>query len=254
MLESHPVYAYALALVVVFGVITFPILFFITAPYGRHQRAGWGPVLPATLAWVVMEAPAPLAFLYVFFRSEHATRPLPLFFLGLFCLHYFYRAFVFPFRMRGSNKTKPALTVGIAVAFNTCNGAINAFALTELSPHLTSAWLADPRFWLGLALFFGGYFVNHQSDAILRRLRGPGESGYKIPRGGLFDYVSSPNYFGEMVEWIGFALAAWTPAAAAFAFFTFANLFPRALANHRWYRERFSDYPAARRAVLPFVL
>jgi steroid 5-alpha reductase family enzyme len=156
--------------------------------------------------------------------------------------------------MRGSNKTKPLLTVLIAVVFNTCNGAINAYAVTEVSPHLTTAWLADPRFWLGLALFVGGYCVNHQSDAILRNLRRPGESGYKIPEGGLYAYVSSPNYLGEMVEWVGFAIASLTPAGAAFAFFTFANLFPRALANHRWYRERFSDYPAARRAVLPFVL
>jgi steroid 5-alpha reductase family enzyme len=252
--EAHPLYAYTLAFVVAFGAVTFPILFFITAPYGRHQREGWGPVIPAKLAWVLMEAPSPLVFFAVYFRSDNATRPLSLVFLALWALHYVYRSFVFPFRMRGSNKTKPLLTVLIAVVFNTCNGAINAYAVTEVSPHLTTAWLADPRFWLGLALFVGGYCVNHQSDAILRNLRRPGESGYKIPEGGLYAYVSSPNYLGEMVEWVGFAIASWTPAGAAFAFFTFANLFPRAIANHRWYRERFADYPAQRRAVLPFVL
>ena len=43
------------------------------------------------------------------------------------------------------------------------------------------------------------------SDSILASLRGPGETGYKIPRGGLFCLLSAPNYFGETLEWCGFA-------------------------------------------------
>ena len=95
--------------------------------------------------------------------------------------------------------------------------------------------------------------LNVHSDHLLRRLREPGETGYKVPAGGGFRYVSAPNYLGEIVEWIGFALAAQTLAAWAFAAFTFANLAPRAVANHRWYRERFADYPRQRRALIPFL-
>ena len=40
----------------------------------------------------------------------------------------------------------------------------------------------------------------------------------------------------------------------AFALYTFANLAPRALSHHRWYRERFPEYPADRKAILPFLL
>ena len=40
------------------AVVVFVALFFVTAPYGRHLRAGWGPMLPARLGWMVMEAPA----------------------------------------------------------------------------------------------------------------------------------------------------------------------------------------------------
>jgi steroid 5-alpha reductase family enzyme len=88
---------------------------------------------------------------------------------------------------------------------------------------------------------------------VLRTLRKPGETGYKIPHGGLYRFISSPNYFGELLEWSGFAIAAQTLAGWAFFFFTFANLAPRAVSHHRWYREKFSEYPSSRRALIPFL-
>ena len=85
-------------------------------------------------------------------------------------------------------------------------------------------------------------------------LRAPGESGYKIPSGGLFRFVSCPNYLGEILEWSGFALATWSVAGLSFAAFTLANLLPRALSNHRWYQKTFPEYPEDRRALVPFLL
>jgi hypothetical protein len=35
---------------------------------------------------------------------------------------------------------------------------------------------------------------------------------------------------------------------------TSANLVPRAIAHHRWYRETFPEYPPERKAVLPLLL
>jgi protein-S-isoprenylcysteine O-methyltransferase Ste14 len=105
-----------------------------------------------------------------------------------------------------------------------------------------------------VALFAAGYALNRRSDRTLRTLRAPGETGYRIPRGGGFRWVSSPNYLGEIVEWLGWALATWSPAGLAFAVYTAANLAPRAVDNHRWYREKFPDYPADRRALVPYVM
>jgi protein-S-isoprenylcysteine O-methyltransferase Ste14 len=70
----------------------------------------------------------------------------------------------------------------------------------------------------------------------------------------MYRWVSCPNYFGEMLEWIGWAIATWSLAGSAFAIFTIANLLPRALANHRWYQTEFPDYPSDRRAVIPGLL
>ena len=69
-----------------------------------------------------------------------------------------------------------------------------------------------------------------------------------------FRYLSCPNCLGEMLEWCGWALATWSPAGLAFFLYAVANLAPRALANHRWYRRRFDDYPNRRKALIPGVV
>ncbi len=81
-----------------------------------------------------------------------------------------------------------------------------------------------------------GLYINIDSDNRLLRLRNlstskPG-SDYKIPRGGMFEYVSAANYFGECLEWSGFALASWSLPALAFGWFTWANIGPRAYHHH----------------------
>ena len=65
-----------------------------------------------------------------------------------------------------------------------------------------------PLSWLGLSLFLLGMAINIHSDSVMRSLRPPGETGYRIPYGGLYSCISAPNYFGETLEWCGFAAVA----------------------------------------------
>ncbi|MCA9529610.1 MAG: DUF1295 domain-containing protein [Myxococcales bacterium] len=251
---THPVYVYSALFVFAFGACAFVVLQFVSAPYGRHQREGWGPVIGARLGWVLMEAPSPLCFLAFYVTGDQPLRAASLVLAAFYLVHYVYRAFIFPFRMRGAKKNKPVVTLLLAVVFNIFNGSLNGFALGSLAPHLSdTSWFADPRFIVGALLFWAGWYINHQSDAILRNLRAPGETGYKVPRGGLYRWVTSPNYFGEVLEWVGFALASWTWAGWAFAFFTFSNLAPRAKQHHQWYQQKFADYPPERRALIPWL-
>mmetsp|Transcript_13489 Transcript_13489/g.24421 ORF Transcript_13489/g.24421 Transcript_13489/m.24421 type:complete len:159 (-) Transcript_13489:270-746(-) len=119
---------------------------------------------------------------------------------------------------------------------------------------LPDNWFYAPQFQFGLLFFFTGMFINIQSDAILRQLRQQSCS-YQIPRGGSFEYVSAPHYFGEVLEWIGFCTACnFSNASLAFVIFTASNLIPRAIAHHKWYQTAFSGkYPASRKAIIPFV-
>jgi 3-oxo-5-alpha-steroid 4-dehydrogenase 1 len=76
---------------------------------------------------------------------------------------------------------------------------------------------------------------------------------YKIPYGGLFEYVSAANLAAEILEWFGFAIACWSLPALTFACFTFFNTAPRGRSHHKWYIEKFEEYPKNRKAVIPFI-
>jgi steroid 5-alpha reductase family enzyme len=130
----------------------------------------------------------------------------------------------------------------------------NAFfyEANQRNPDLYPAeWLTDIRFLGGLGIFVSGFVINRAADFTLSRIRQSSRGEYEIPRGGLFRWVSCPNYLGEMLIWLGWTLATWSPAAAAFFLWTIANLAPRARSHHAWYRERFEDYPQERRALVP---
>ena len=238
--------------VVAAGAIVFVSLFFVTAPYGRHTRGGWGPMMSNRLGWIIMESPAALAFAAIYFCGRHRFDPAPLALCTLWLAHYLHRSFIFPFRLRSGQKPMPASVAGMAILFNVINAYVNARWISELGSYPTS-WLGDARFVAGAVAFLAGMAINIQSDNILFSLRKPGDSGYKIPHGGAYRFVSSPNYFGELIEWGGWALATWSLAGLSFFLFTFANLAPRAVSNHRWYRRTFPDYPAERRAVIPWL-
>ena len=232
---------------------TLAALSFVTAPYGRYARSGWGPTVPSRVGWIVMESPAVLAFVTFYLLGSHRASPAPLALLALWQAHYLHRAFVFPFAMRAEGKSMPVAIVAMGFSFNVLSAWINARWISK-SGDYPARWLVDPRFVAGVAIFFAGLGINVRADRRLLALRAPGETGYKIPRGGLHELVSSPNYLGEIVEWLGWALATWSLPGLAFAIYTIANLGPRALHHHAWYRRTFPDYPGGRKALLPFIL
>jgi protein-S-isoprenylcysteine O-methyltransferase Ste14 len=233
--------------------VVFAALLFLPAPYGRYPTEGWGPTVSARLAWLLMELPSFAVIAVTFILAGGGAAFSAVVLLACWEMHYFYRTIVFPFLIRDRGKRFPVVLIGIAVVFNILNAYANGVSLARLAPLASGGWLMDLRFALGLGLFAGGFATHVWADAVLRRLRAPGETGYKIPRGGLFEQVASPNYLGEVAEWLGFALASWTLAGLAFAVFTAANLVPRAHAHHAWYRSRFPDYPPGRKRVIPFL-
>jgi 3-oxo-5-alpha-steroid 4-dehydrogenase 1 len=244
-------------LVLIWGgcaVLLFPVLLNIPAPYGRHTQANWGPVINNRLGWFFMEAPALFVFAYFIVTGDYFRKDVIMIFALLWIIHYFNRVIIFPFRIRTAGKKMPVVIMIFALFFNLINGIINGFWFGKLSPSYNDTWLTDPRFIFGGLLFFIGFIINQYHDVLLINLRKNNGTGYKIPNGGLFKYISCPNFLGEIIEWGGFAIMTWCLPTLSFCIWTMVNLIPRALDHHRWYRRTFQDYPESRKVVFPFIL
>jgi 3-oxo-5-alpha-steroid 4-dehydrogenase 1 len=239
-----------------FGVslVIFVLLFFISAPYGRHNRKGFGAELNSRLAWFLMELPAPV-IPGVFFVLSLIRFGFSWFTLAAMLIwetHYVYRTFIYSLSLRGSRRNFPFTLVAGAFSFNIMNGLINGNA-AFLSNAAKGIPVIAENHIVGAIIFFTGFSITCSSDFIIRSLRKKGDTNYYIPRKGLFRFISNPNYFGEILEWTGWAIFTWSLAGLAFAIFTFANLFPRAVSNHKWYKKTFSDYPPERKVIIPFL-
>lgn len=313
--------------------VVFPVLLFgPNAPYGRFSAAGWGPLIPARIAWLVslkgglwgdffpvplllfvgtflLTPPLPPTFslprllaraqtqeiwsfaipvVYFAFLASPSTiasiasSPRTLVLIAAFLVHYAQRDLLYPFLMRPGRPTPLAVWIA-STAFCLFNGALQTWSWVESARTAGEAedGSLSGAFWLslGLGLFAWGMAQNVACDASLRRLRADLErkarerratdeaassrapttpepaapKTHGIPRGGLFERVSAANYFAECVEWTGYAIAAGTPAAWAFAAFTWANLAPRAARYHQWYLDTFPDYPTARKRLVPYL-
>ncbi len=228
-------------------------LFFVTAPYGRHKKQGWGISTGSRAAWIIMETPSPLLMLILFFSGVRTYSLMAVIFLILWEAHYINRSFIFPFLRGNDKKGFPVLILVFGFLFNLVNAYLNGSYLFRFSPGYSVVWLTDPRFITGLIVFISGMTVNINSDLILTGLRKKGGEIYKIPEGSLFKWVSCPNYLGEITEWTGWAIATWSVPGLLFALWTAANLAPRALSHHKWYKKEFPDYPPSRKALIPYL-
>lgn len=234
------------------AIFIFFLLLKITAPYGRHSSANWGALIANHLGWFFMEFPALVVMTYVLIQNSSSHSAVIEVMIGLYCLHYFNRSFIFPFRLHTKGKKMPVLIMSSGIFFNLCNTFLLGYYFTNFAAN-DNSWFTDARFIIGLGIFLLGAWINWKADNILIHLRKPGETGYKIPQGWLFRYISCPNMFGELVEWAGYAILCWNLPALTFFIWTAANLIPRALAHHKWYGNNFTDYPAERKAIVPYL-
>lgn len=234
---------------------------FFKSPYGRFADNRYGISLNPRVGWFLMELPATISFIFFYLQGQNAFETVPLLFLGVWLIHYSNRGFIFPFLIRVAKGQKGSFSLSIVAAgwmVTTLHGYLNAVFISHLGEHFTNAWLTDPRFLIGITLYIFGLTLNIHSDYIIRNLRSKkeietGEKIYRIPKGGLFRYVSSPSYLTEIISFTGFAIATWSLGALFVLAVTMANLIPRAIQTHQWYKEKFADYPSNRKILIPGI-
>lgn len=240
----------------IIAVIVFIALYFVTAGYGVFYNKKWGPSIPNKLGWVLMESPVFIVMIILALLSERSNDIVSLIFLILFEIHYFQRSFIFPFLIRGKS-VMPLSVVLMGVVFNVLNALMQGGWIFYISPEnmYSISWLTTPQFIIGTLIFFAGMIINIHSDYIIRHLRKPGDTKHYLPKKGMFRYVTSANYFGEFVEWCGFAVLTWSLSGAVFALWTFANLAPRAAKIYDNYKKEFGDELDTKKVkrIIPFI-
>ena len=230
------------------ALIVLPINLIYKAPYGKHSTKKWGKSIDNKTGWILMELPALLTCPLIYFAIVEEIN-LNVMFIVLWIIHYFNRTVIYPLRIKTKGKKIPIAIVASAFFFNMVNGILNGYFLTLLQfESISELYLI-----LGFIIFIIGFYINISSDNLLIKLR-TNQKGYVIPNGKLFNYVSCPNFFGEIIEWLGFAIMTLNPGSLSFLIWTICNLIPRSKAHHKWYKENFENYPKKRKAVIPYLL
>lgn len=285
---------YEIILVIAIAIIPINMLFFshIPTPYGRfYKKDIWGPELDEKTAWCIMESTALFMFLiFYFLYGVNKLSYVPLFFLSLWVFHYINRSFIYPFFiMKQKYKKFPLLLVVLGFLYLSMFSYLNAKNISS-NPKYTIDWFKKPIFIIGVIIFFIGFIINVWADCKLQNKKENikvhdnnnqnkeiklYESGkfnfskmfdtniyfedsekkhYHLPTGGLYNYISSPNYLGEILEWSGWAIATWSLPGLLFALGAVGCIGVRAIHTHKWYEKHFENLPKDRKALIPFIL
>lgn len=265
----------------------------VPTPYGRFYKENiWGPTLDEKNAWAIMEATGLVMFLLFYYvYGCNKTSMVPLIFLGMWTFHYINRSLIYPYViMKQKYKKFPIILVVLGFFYLSMFSYLNAKNVSCNSKY-TDDWIKSPTFIIGTIIFVIGFIINVWADVRLRFLKDKNkkednnkvetftfyEDGkfnftkmfdssiyfdehekskkhYYIPEGGLYNYISSPNYFGEIIEWSGWAIATWSMPGLLFALGAVGCIGIRAIHTHKWYNNSFKDYPKERKALIPFIL
>lgn len=247
------------------AVVVFVALYFVEAGYGMMISPKWGKAINNKIAWFLMEFPIFLAMLILWFFSPHRMEVTSIVFLLIFETHYFQRSLIFPWLMKGKKSQMSLVVMFMGIAFNVLNAMMQGYWLfyeaynvnpPTLFVQAGSKWFCSWQFVLGLVLFIIGFVINLRSDYIIRHLRkDDNDTKHYLPQGGMFKYVTSANYFGELTEWLGFAILTWSVSGLVFFIWTFANLVPRANSIYKRYRQEFAEEMKGKslKRIIPFI-
>ncbi|XP_063993319.1 polyprenol reductase isoform X2 [Diachasmimorpha longicaudata] len=113
--------------------------------------------------------------------------------------------------------------------------------------------------YLCALIFLSASYLQLHSNYILSSLRKDRRGvvitkSYKIPRGGLFDYVTGALQFTEITIYIMLTIILWKSSTYHYiCLWVLMNQVQTAMDSDKWYRSAFKDYPKARKICLPLI-
>ena len=249
----------------------FITLFFVKAYYGKffndyNKYRSFIPTISSRTSWIIQECPCVFITIFYLFKYFNSTSIINSILLLAFLIHYIHRTFIFPFKIKNSKNNPIEITL---MAFTFCffnaimiNRSILLFS-NYFNNDSNDFILSIIQILIGYFIFFVGMYINIKHDYLMIsfRKKNKDKSEYILPRGYLYELISCPNYFGELLEWLGFAILTGTFSGFVFFISTFANLFPRAIKYHNWYKNKFKDEfnnkkdnVKDRKAIIPYII
>lgn len=248
------------------------------------------PTVSKSIGFFIQESPCVYVTLFIYFHYGNPSvmyHPVNMAAIFMFVGHYVYRSFIYTYLESLHPRAPLPYNAVIMAYFFTTTNAIQQGGFFARLGHYPAAWTycmlsrsvccsnagctylsspcfsvysIAPVFIFGCLLWLIGLSINIHSDSILRNLRTFNDPPhtYRIPRGGFYDLlrISNANFFGEVVEWGGFALATCSLVGLSMWFFVAVNIIARAQLAHKYYLAKFpGEYEKlGRTAVIPFLL
>jgi very-long-chain enoyl-CoA reductase len=188
-------------------------------------------------AWVYGAHPAPL----------NTAQQIAFF---LWMVHFVKRQLETIFVHEFGTLTMPVFNVFKNSAYYWGFAALVGWVVNAPTQHELAGWHVA----VGFPLFCVAMLCNFICHLKLMYLRPPGTNTVAMPTGFLFDYVTAPNYFCEIMTWVGFnVLTGFTWAGVLFNIVGAGQMLQWATDKHRKYKKQFKNYPKNRKILIPFI-
>jgi hypothetical protein len=228
--------------------ITFRSIF----PYGKTYTRGTAVLkLEVTdrLAFMIATISPLLLFVYgqLYFPNGNLLN------IGSLCYiaHFIHRSLIYPWFRSSFSKKWPLESLIYYTVSNIVSSTIafHGIIFGPSSIHIAFQLLAALGF-VGCAVVAGIH------DYKLCALRKSGDTGYQVPHGLLFQWISGPHYLFELLQWCCFLpFLEYGFGMATFGMQCMVNLTGRAESVHDAYTKRLfkNKYPEDRTSYIPFI-
>ena len=119
------------------AILVHVLMFFITAPFGRHTSDKWGRSINNKVGWVIMELPSLALMIYFLLYGSNSFNSYVWILFSLWIIHYLNRTFIYPLRIKATEKKMPLFIVLNAILFNCVNAGLNGYFLSEIAAKAT---------------------------------------------------------------------------------------------------------------------
>jgi very-long-chain enoyl-CoA reductase len=175
--------------------------------------------------------------------------------MAVYCwvAHFAKREFETAFVHKFSRPTMPLSNLFKNCTYYWTFGAVIGYPLCH--PSFTAP--GETQVQVGLAIFVLCELGNLYTHLKLSSMR-PAELSKKreIPKGFMFDLVACPNYFFEVMSWVGFSVMTNLLFSYLFTLVGFLQMADWAMKKHKGYKKTYDkEYTKLRRkAIIPFIL